>query len=300
MNVTCSDKVKIDRVAGRRGHRTGAPVYKDSCPFHPLVCRWLSSVSTGTQAPPKSSGSLPPGPLRRAWEQVGAWSLFMADWATQAQGPPGSPGGSWSPPRPVIASPTQHQSPARLPASGAPDVSPVSLPPSTLQCLFFAICPELDLLLLGDWGLPKGTNSDSGLLGAQGSAWQTSGAQKPSANLLVSRKLGLSAKNLMKSAKPHALLQSRESWGPVVEPSCMKAIGESPGPVVENRVRLCIPPTSGSGPCSCLEGALDRHLVCSLHWSPTSAPLVLGVADPHAPVVSGWVHGLDLTHHPLR
>ena len=128
MNVTCSDKVKIDRVAGRRGHRTGAPVYKHSCPFHPLVCRWLSSVSTGTQAPPQSSGSLPPGPLRRAWEQVGAWSLFMADWATQAQWPPGSPGGSWSPPRPVIPSPTQRQSPARLPASGAPNVSPVSLP----------------------------------------------------------------------------------------------------------------------------------------------------------------------------
>ena len=80
----------------------------------------------------------------------------------------------------------------------------------------------------------------------------------------------------------------------------MKTMGESPGPVVENRVRLCVPPTSRSGPCSCLEGALDRHLVCSLHWSPTSAPLVLGVADPHAPVVSGWVHGLDLTHHPLR
>ena len=210
------------------------------------------------------------------------------------------PGGSRSPPHPAISSPTSAKVYARLPTSGAPDVSPVSLPPSPLQCLFFAICPHLDLLIPGDWGLPKGTNSDSGLLGAQGSAWQTSGAQKPSTNLLVSRKLGLSAKNLVKSSKPHALLQSRENWGPVVEPSCMKTIGESPAPVIENRVRFCIPPTSRSGPCSCLEGALDRHLVCSLRWSPTSAPLVLGVADPHAPVVSGWVHGLDLTHHPIR
>ena len=300
MNVNCSDEVKIDHVAGRRGHRTGAPVYKDSCPFRPLVCRWLSSVSTGTQAPPRSSGSLPPGPLHRAWEQVGAWSLFMADWATQAHWPPGSLGeaGHHHIPRSQVQPSAKVY--ARLPTSGAPDVSPVSLPPSPLQCLFFAICPHLDLLIPGDWGLPKGTNSDSGLLGAQGSAWQTSGAQKPSINLLVSRKLGLSAKNLVKSSKPHALLQSRENWGPVVEPSCMKTIGESPAPVIENRVRFCIPPTSRSGPCSCLEGPLDRYLVCSLRWSPTSAPLVLGVADPHAPVVSGWVHGLDLTHHPIR
>lgn len=225
MNVNCSDKVKIDPVAGRRARRTGAPVYKDSCPFHLPVCQWLSSVSPGIHAPPRSSGSLPPGPSHRAWEQEGAWSLFMADWATQYSGhqaPEGKPVTTTS--RDLKSNPAPKATPGP-PLQVHPASPPGSLPPAPLQCLFFAICPQLDLLLPGDWGLPKGTNSDSGLLGAKGSAWQTSGAQKPSANLLVSWKLGLSAENLVKSLKPHALLQSRENQGLVVEPSCMKTIG---------------------------------------------------------------------------
>lgn len=225
MNVNCFDKVKINRVAGRRGHRAGAPVYRDSCPIRPLVCRWLPSVSTKTRAPLRSSGSLPPGPLHKVCEQVDVRSLFTADWTTPAQWPPGSLG------KPVTTASHDlkpHPAPESMPGSplqGHPTSLPVSLPPSPPQCLLFAICPQLDLLLQGDWGLRKGTSPDSGLLGAQGSAWQTSGAQNPSANWLVSRKLGLSAENPVKSSKAQTSLQSRENWGPVVGPSFMKTIG---------------------------------------------------------------------------
>lgn len=130
MNVSCSDKVKINPVAGRRACRTGAPVYQDSCPFRPPVCRWLFSVSPGIHAPPRSSGSLPPGPSHRAWEQEGAWSLFMADWATQAQRPPGSRGeaGYHHIPRSQVQPSAKGH--ARPPASGAPSVSPWESAPS--------------------------------------------------------------------------------------------------------------------------------------------------------------------------
>ena len=207
MNVNCFDKVKINRVSGRMVHRTGAPACRDSCRFRPLVCRWLPSISTRTRAPPRSSGSLPPGPPHRAWEQACAWSLFTADWTTPVQWPPGSRG------KPVTTAShdlKSHPAPKSVPGfplQGHPTFLPVSLPPSPPQCLLFAICPQLDLLLQGDWGLHKGTSPDSGLLGAQGSAWQTSGAQNPSANWLVSRKLGLSAENPVKSSKPQTLLQ---------------------------------------------------------------------------------------------
>ena len=138
---------------------------------------------------PRPGAPLPPGPPHRAWEQAAAWSLFTADGTTPVQWPPGSRG------KPVTTAShdlKSHPAPKSVPGSplqGHPTSLPVSLPPSPPQCLLFAICPQLDLLLQGDWGLHKGTSPHSGLLGAQGSSWQISGAQNPSANWLVSRKL---------------------------------------------------------------------------------------------------------------
>lgn len=191
MNVNCSDKVKIDPVtAGGHAERARQFTKIRVCSVH-LFVGAFSSVSLGIR-PTKELCSLPPGP--RMSLGTGGCLVSVHAWLT---GPHKHSGHQAPEGKPVTT--TSHDSKSNLapkatpglPASGAPMSSPwepASAP--LLQCLFLPSAHSWTSSSQG-LGLPKGTNSDSGLLGAEGSAWQTSGAQKPSANLLVSWKLGL-------------------------------------------------------------------------------------------------------------